>query len=182
MRNSNVFPHYLLILNKERCQKHWRSTRTEHIFRSWEVLRVQSLIKLGYRLGNTPGNRIPASSTGPRELRTKITLWKNGFCVDSGPLRDYNDPAQSSFLSAIRAGVVPKELQVGPGVKDVNVELIDKRGEDFKEPPQVLKPFSGSGYSLSQNSVQQSSRYIYYHIDRVIKVVFPVHNPIMMCQ
>lgn len=96
------------------------------------------------------------------KARTKITLWKNGFCVDNGPLRDYNDTANAAFLSAIRQGIVPKELQVGPGIKDVSVELIDKRGEDFKEPPQVMKPFSGSGYTLSGQKSAQSSRYLFY--------------------
>lgn len=112
----------------------------------------------GYRLGSTSGaNSLPASSTTPREVRTKITLWKNGFCVDNGPVRDYNDPTNTAFLSAIRQGIVPKELQVGPGVKDVSVELIDKRGEEFKETPQAVKPFSGSGYSLSGQKPSQSS-------------------------
>lgn len=33
-----------------------------------------------------------------------LKLWKNGFSVDDGPLRDFKDPANKEFLASISKG------------------------------------------------------------------------------
>ena len=33
-----------------------------------------------------------------------LKLWKDGFSVDDGPLRDFQDPANQQFLDSIKSG------------------------------------------------------------------------------
>ena len=33
-----------------------------------------------------------------------LKLWKNGFSIDDGPLRDFKDPQNKEFLDAIHKG------------------------------------------------------------------------------
>ena len=33
-----------------------------------------------------------------------LKLWKNGFSVDNGPLRDFQDEENREFLEAVRRG------------------------------------------------------------------------------
>ena len=67
-----------------------------------------------------------------------ITLWKNGFQVEEGDLRSYDDPANREFMDSVRSGRVPRELQ-SRGT-NLDVHLDDKSSETFKEPvkPRVL--------------------------------------------
>ena len=49
----------------------------------------------------------PAASAGPPAAVTHvITFWANGFTVNDGPLRQYDDPANTAFMQAVgRVGV-----------------------------------------------------------------------------
>ena len=33
-----------------------------------------------------------------------LKFWSNGFSVDDGPLRSFDDPANEQFLSSVRQG------------------------------------------------------------------------------
>ena len=33
-----------------------------------------------------------------------LKLWRSGFSIDDGPLRDYKDPANQEFLGSIKKG------------------------------------------------------------------------------
>jgi len=101
----------------------------------------------GYRLGSqTSKSNTVNPAKKEQEKRVKLILWKNGFTFGDGSLRDYNDPASKSFLDSIQRGLLPRELQnLGD---DFLVDLIDQRGEDYKEAPKVLQPFSGNGQRL----------------------------------
>ena len=35
-----------------------------------------------------------------------LKLWKNGFSIDDGPLRDFKDPANKEFLDSVSKGFV----------------------------------------------------------------------------
>lgn len=35
-----------------------------------------------------------------------LRMWKTGFTVDDGPLREYEDPANHEFLNSVRKGYV----------------------------------------------------------------------------
>ena len=66
-------------------------------------------------------------------------MWKDGFSVDGGPLRRYDDPANKQFLDEITQGRLPMELRaLGT---EVNVSMEDRRKDDYEEnkPKQEFK-------------------------------------------
>lgn len=86
--------------------------------------------------------------------RVKITLWANGFSVDDGELRTMDDPRNRKFLAEMQQGRVPSELQ-DPGGANVDVDLEDKRGEEYAPPPKpAYVAYSGEGQSLGGSQVQ----------------------------
>lgn len=64
-----------------------------------------------------------------RNVTRTLTLYSNGFTVDQGPLRKFDDPSNEDFLRDINRGVVPREME-GPGA-DVRINLIDRKGEQY---------------------------------------------------
>mmetsp|Transcript_147419 Transcript_147419/g.209211 ORF Transcript_147419/g.209211 Transcript_147419/m.209211 type:complete len:179 (+) Transcript_147419:252-788(+) len=76
-------------------------------------------------------------------------MYRNGFTVGDGPLRDYESPDNKKFLSDMMKGYVPQELINQMGTDQIDVDLNDKRGEEYKEPPKPsFTSFSGGGTSL----------------------------------
>lgn len=50
------------------------------------------------------------SGQNPPEGMRKITLYRNGFTVDDGPLRDLESPENRQFIDALSQGYIPKEV------------------------------------------------------------------------
>lgn len=76
-----------------------------------------------------------------------ITMYANGFTIDDGPFRSLDDPANKPFLRDVSRGVVPRELEESaPESGAYHLELVDRRGEYYKQPSYV--PFSGGGNTL----------------------------------
>jgi UBX domain-containing protein 1 len=84
------------------------------------------------------GQSEPAPSEGGAR---QITMYRNGFTVDGGPLRTLDDPMNKKFMDDVAKGQVPEEFGAS---SDVNVSVQDKRGEDYKEPT--------AGYSSSSRT------------------------------
>lgn len=82
----------------------------------------------GFKLGDSQqfnDNPIPQ-----KEVIRIITLYKNGFTVDDGPLRSNTDPANKEFLQDVSGGHVPRELErEAKGKGELKVDLVDKRGK-----------------------------------------------------
>jgi len=116
-----------------------------------------SFVGTGYRLGGTsfaptmpePSPKKPAAQ---QELTMIITFWRQGFSIDDGPLRRFDDPANEQFLSEVRKGVIPKELEAQAKGKVINVNLVDKSHDDYVVTKPVLKPFSGQGQTLGSGN------------------------------
>lgn len=106
----------------------------------------------GFRLGenNAPPPSRPAV-VGRRNVTRTITFYDSGFVVDDGPLRDYEAPANESFLADVYKGVVPKEMEE-PGIGDVSINLVDKKGEPYVPTKDRVVPFSGGGQRLGASS------------------------------
>lgn len=48
------------------------------------------------------GETVPsAASQEPIQIRHNIHMWNNGFSVDDGPLRYYDDPENADFVEVI---------------------------------------------------------------------------------
>mmetsp|Transcript_21445 Transcript_21445/g.22170 ORF Transcript_21445/g.22170 Transcript_21445/m.22170 type:complete len:257 (+) Transcript_21445:31-801(+) len=99
------------------------------------------------------------TSTPPVGSR-KITLYRNGFTIDDGPLRDLESPENKQFLTSLSDGYIPRELQ-GSG-KEVHIGLEDKRGEDYRAPtPPPYVAFSGDGNTLGGHQSLSEDAYIF---------------------
>ena len=58
--------------------------------------------------GDTPADSDPAGPT------RKITLWRNGFSVDDGPLRDPAISESQQFMERLDRGQIPRCVFIGP--------------------------------------------------------------------
>ncbi len=79
----------------------------------------------------------------------RITLYSNGFTVDRGEFRPYDDEKNKQFMKELNEGYVPKEIQEKYRGKGIGVALEDKRKEAYKPPtPPSYVAYSGEGQSL----------------------------------
>ncbi|KAL7752577.1 protein phosphatase regulator [Sorochytrium milnesiophthora] len=100
-------------------------------------------------VNSQPSAGAPSSRSLPKVTRT-ITFWKNGFSIEDGPLRSYDDPESQQILQALKSGYVLQTLAVHilnvQFGQPVDVKVAHKLEEEYKPPP--MKPFSGSGQRL----------------------------------
>lgn len=120
----------------------------------------------GYRLGQTdndhqaiPDRRAASGreSDHNHEVVT-LTLWRQGFSINDGELRRYEDAANKEFFESIMRGEIPAELR-SKGPTMIHLDLKDNRHEDYVKRTAPFKAFAGSGHSLGSpapNVVQSS--------------------------
>lgn len=106
----------------------------------------------GFKLGSTEmsSEMIQGPSTKKDEKPREFTLkmWQNGFSIDDGPLRAYNDQENREFLSDVMHGKIPRELIREARGGEVNVNMEDHKDRPFEAPKVKVKPFQGSGNVL----------------------------------
>jgi len=110
----------------------------------------------GFRLGSdeTPSAQIgdqAAASAVPRgeePRKFRLKMWKDGYSVDDGDLRRYNDPEHREFLASVMKGQIPEELVKEARGGQVEVDMEDHRMEEFVKPKGTVKPFQGAGNVL----------------------------------
>jgi UBX domain-containing protein 1 len=76
-----------------------------------------------------------------------LKLWKNGFTIDEGPLRSYEDPQNREFLESIQKGVLPRELIKEAHGAEVHMDMQDKRDEEYVPPKNQYRLYN-DGYKL----------------------------------
>lgn len=114
--------------------------------------------RLGSGAPDDPSSRVGVSlntssaagvdvSTGPPTVDMVLKLWRNGFSLDDGPLRTYEDPANGEFLQSIRAGEIPKEL-LNSSRGEVNLNMEDHRHEEYQLIKKPIRAFAGEGQRL----------------------------------
>ncbi|KAL5006746.1 hypothetical protein ScPMuIL_015552 [Solemya velum] len=108
----------------------------------------------GYRLGETDEStesdiiRSAPTRQDSRSVDVVLRLWKTGFTVDDGPLREYRDPSNQDFLSSIQRGEAPRELIKNARGGEVNINMEDHKDEEYVRPKVAMKAFSGAGHML----------------------------------
>ncbi|KAJ1569972.1 hypothetical protein HK096_007931 [Nowakowskiella sp. JEL0078] len=108
-------------------------------------------------------NPIPRQQDITEVAERQLIFWKNGFSIDDGPLRSYDDPEGKEFLEAINNGRAPLSMlnvQVG---QQVEVRVAHRMEENYQPPPkQPAKPYSGTGNRLGavNNSATSSNTQI----------------------
>ncbi|TMS37524.1 hypothetical protein L596_004437 [Steinernema carpocapsae] len=103
----------------------------------------------GYRLGGhgLPSQPLGQSSSSINESEqpfVSLNLWTNGFSIDDGPLRSFEEPQNRQFMTEMMQGKVPAELAVKYGP---NLDLRMKQKGTEYVPPKA-KPFSGQGHVI----------------------------------
>ncbi|VVT45924.1 uncharacterized protein SAPINGB_P000959 [Magnusiomyces paraingens] len=77
-----------------------------------------------------------------------LTFWRNGFTVEDSPLYRYDDPANIPHLRALDQGMAPLALlNVLPG-QAVDLNVIQKKDEDYVEPKRKPGGYHGAGRRL----------------------------------
>jgi len=105
----------------------------------------------GFVLGNTDRQSavVTAAPAKQHPRRVIVTFYKDCFTVDDGPPRKITEPVNRTFLDDISNGRIPRELTQLYGSAVIDVELIDKKGEDYNPPPKpAIVSFSGAGHTL----------------------------------
>ncbi|CAF2231144.1 hypothetical protein HID58_029289 [Brassica napus] len=83
----------------------------------------------------------------PQVVMHTITFWRNGFTVDDGPLRRFDDPQNAAFMESIVKSECPRELEPVDRKIRVHVGLV-RREDNYTEPPKPKNPFQGVGRTL----------------------------------
>ena len=108
----------------------------------------------GYRLGSEPGepSQVVAGASNPVPQQPSVDLvlklWRNGFSVDDGQLRAYDDPSNADFLRSIKMGEIPREVINSARGSEVNLNMEDHRDQDYVMVKKPVKPFAGEGQRL----------------------------------
>uniref|UniRef100_A0A158PBB1 UBX domain-containing protein n=1 Tax=Angiostrongylus cantonensis TaxID=6313 RepID=A0A158PBB1_ANGCA len=101
-----------------------------------------SLAPLGSTFGASNGEN---DSSDLEEVVVSLYMWDNGFSIDDGPLRTFDEPESRQFLESIMQGRVPAELVAAHPRRHIDLRMQRRSGP--YEPPK-LKPFQGTGARL----------------------------------
>ncbi|KAM3932388.1 UBX domain-containing protein 2A [Leptodactylus fuscus] len=82
------------------------------------------------------------------EAEVVIKMWKNGFTINDGQLRDYTDSANRQFMDSMRKGELPPELHKTFAKKELSVNVEDRKSEEYSVRKKYVDPFSGQGHRL----------------------------------
>lgn len=114
----------------------------------------------GYRLGDMEGasDVIKGENLSDEPQPTRVLkMWKNGFSIDDGPLREYTDEKNKKFLDSITRGEIPQELvQEAEGGK-INLNMERHQDMDYVLPKRKMTAFMGQGHMLGSPSPAMSS-------------------------
>lgn len=105
---------------------------------------------VGLRLGQTEDDHSVVNAGAKNNSRKAqsvvLKLWSQGFSINDGELRLYDDPENKEFLETVMRGEIPSELIEMGSMVSVDVE--DHRQEDFKRKVKKVQTFKGSGHTL----------------------------------
>ncbi|KAF7002211.1 hypothetical protein CFC21_017721 [Triticum aestivum] len=117
------------------------------------------------RLLSGDAQTAPAAPQPPQDVLHNIHFWNNGFTVDDGPLRAYEDAANADFieevytltlyLQSIKKSQCPQELEPADRRTAVHVNVIKRHG-DYEEPARPRSAFQGVGRTLGGSSADES--------------------------
>ncbi|XP_059111585.1 UBX domain-containing protein 2B [Peromyscus eremicus] len=104
----------------------------------------------GYRLGSSFCKRSEYiyGENQLQDVQVLLKLWSNGFSLDDGELRPYNDPTNAQFLESVKRGEIPLELQRLVHGNQVNLDMEDHQDQEYIKPRLRFKAFSGEGQKL----------------------------------
>ncbi|KAI0376724.1 SEP-domain-containing protein [Hypomontagnella monticulosa] len=93
----------------------------------------------------TPSTR--ARPQGGEVQERTLHIWRDGFSIDDGELRRFDDPANTDALRMIQQGRAPIHLMNVRYDEPLDVKL-QQHDENYRQLPKVYKPFGGEGRRL----------------------------------
>ncbi|KAG1660615.1 NSFL1 cofactor p47 [Nymphon striatum] len=104
----------------------------------------------GFTLGATSSDSKLVKSSKEKSnlppVDVVLKLWQNGFSVNDGPLRDFEDQKNKDEI--------PQELIKEAKGQEINLDMEDHKSEVFRPPKHALKAFSGQGHVLGSPSAE----------------------------
>ncbi|KAI1372846.1 SEP-domain-containing protein [Hypoxylon crocopeplum] len=97
-------------------------------------------------LGPAAGSGRARPQSSEVQERT-LHLWRDGFSIDDGELRRFDDPDNAEALRMIQQGRAPIHLMNVRYEQPVDVKL-QQHDENYRPLPKVYKPFGGEGRRL----------------------------------
>ncbi|CAM1507879.1 Fc.00g047270.m01.CDS01 [Cosmosporella sp. VM-42] len=91
-----------------------------------------------------PRGGVPPNATPQERV---LHIWQDGFSIDDGELRRFDDPANQVDLQMIRSGRAPLHLMNVNHDQPVDVKL-HQHETPYTPQPKEYKPFGGSGQRL----------------------------------
>lgn len=114
----------------------------------------------GYRLGETADDsQVVTAKKTDEQSQVEITLkfWKNGFSINDGALRSYDDPKNADFLQHIKHGEVPSELVTQSQGREISFNMEDYRPAEYVSSAPKVASFTGAGQKLGSVTPTLSS-------------------------
>ncbi|KAK4141217.1 uncharacterized protein C8A04DRAFT_14229 [Dichotomopilus funicola] len=94
------------------------------------------------------GSAIPTAPAPDGPVQERILhIWNDGFSIDDGELRRFDDPQNRADLQMIREGRAPIHLMNVRLDQRVDVKL-QQHNEEYRVLPRVYRPFGGEGRRL----------------------------------
>lgn len=91
------------------------------------------------------------SAIGVEDGGHTVHLYEGGFTVNDGPFRSLEDPRNALFLSSVKSGIAPPELQ--DQGKEVRVFFIDESHKKYEAPKSRATPTESRKSAQSTNEV-----------------------------
>lgn len=76
-----------------------------------------------------------------------LHIWTDGFSIDDGELRRFDDPANEAALAMIRQGRAPVHLMNVRHDQPIDIKL-EQHPEAWRQLPTIYRPFAGEGRRL----------------------------------
>ncbi|KAK3366328.1 hypothetical protein B0T24DRAFT_560637 [Lasiosphaeria ovina] len=95
---------------------------------------------------NPRGSAIPTVASEPPQERM-LHIWADGFSIDDGELRRFDDPQNQADIQMIRQGRAPLHLMNIRYDERVDVKL-QQHPENYHPLPRIYRPFGGEGRRL----------------------------------
>lgn len=89
----------------------------------------------------------PVRRTVGEPIERVLHIWQDGFSIDDGDLRRFDDPANQMDLQMIRSGRAPLHLMNVQHDQAVDVKL-EQHDTPYKPLPRKYRPFGGEGQRL----------------------------------
>ena len=105
----------------------------------------------GHRLGKSEtemSKEIHGAAPPPKPKVFNLKFYKEGFTINDGELRKFEEPSGKQFMMAVSKGYIPDELVKEAGGQEVHLEMEDNREEEYKPVKRKVQPFGGSGQRL----------------------------------